>query len=573
MARDRRTWGRVFALIGAGALAVAACGGDDSDDGAAPDTVESAGSADATNGDATGATTAGTAAAGPGDTTGDRPASTQADSPGTTAAGETGEPAGGYDLDASMTFMYLTAASSNYDPVTGGTFSQLYMYPALDALFRLRDGQPEPALASGYEVSDDGLTATLTIRDGVSFHDGTPLDAAAVVANIERAKTLETSTVANQLTSIDTATAVDASTVEIALTAPDAALPAILADRAGMMLSPATFDRDDIALNPVGAGPYAIVEHQPGDFIRYERFADYWDPEVAKLAELTIRIQTDDNTRLTALRSGDVDAAPIPPTLLPTAEGEGLEVEAFQTGATFMTYLNMATPPLDDPLVRRAMSLAIDREGINQALEAGTCTPSNQALSPPNWAHDPDATTEWYQYDPDRARELLAEAGHPDGFEISMVVFPTPSYVARAEAVQAQLAEIGVDVALAAVEGAQVTEQFRVNKTAAAYTTLFPGEADPAIAVGRLYGPTGTLNPGGTVNPEIAALMADGLTASEADRAAIYQQIGSIAADQVLHIPLCGATTLVAQQRGVVGIEANNLDILDLSRAGILAGD
>src|SRR5690606_8409368 len=163
-----------------------------------------------------------------------------------------------------------------------------------------------PRIATSWSFSDDGKTMTMKLRSGAKFHDGTTLDAAAVKANIERAKNLQTSRRKSELKSVESVEAPDAETVVFKLAAPDATLLAQLSDRAGMLLSPASFDKP-VGPSPVCSGPYKFVERVQNDRIVLSRFTDHWEADKYAFDNVTFRIIPDTTVRLANLRSGELD--------------------------------------------------------------------------------------------------------------------------------------------------------------------------------------------------------------------------------------------------------------------------
>ena len=487
------------------------------------------------------------------------------DSPATGA-----EPAGGeqgFDTDAEVSFTYGTNGGSNYDPHTAANPGALtFLYPAYDRLINIdADGGLSPMLATGWELTEDGSALVLDIRDGVTFHDGAPLDAAAVAANLNRARQLETSTLKADLATVSEVTAEPDGTVKLALTGPSASLPALLADRAGMMISPAAFSNPDLPLKPVGAGAYEVTDHQPGVSITYERYADYWEPDAQSFQTLTILMQLDPDARLRALQTCSTDATSLE---APQIEETGADftVEAETRTAIANIYLNKSDPLLAKPEVRRALSLGIDREGISEALHNGSCAPSSQPFPEGYFAHNPDLETD--AYDPEAARALLADADAAS-LSIDAIVVNVPFFVSQAEAVQAQLREIGVEMNLTPVEPAQLLNRFAIEKSADAYFTYWPGAVDPAKTVASLYLGKSLLNPGGYSNPEVEQLAVAALEETDqAARGAIYQDLAAAVAEDTFHLTICHPQTVYGVTAGIEGLRPNLANAFDFRGVG-----
>ena len=208
----------------------------------------------------------------------------------------------------------------------------------------------------------------LKLRKGVKFHDGTPFNAEAVRFNLARAQDKATSSMSSELTSIDKVEVVDEHTVRLRLKAPDASLVLAFTDRAGMMISPTAVQKlgDQFGRTPVGAGEYRMVRWQPGSEARLERFADYYEPGRPYLDAIVFKIMPDADTRVSALRSGQVDfIMEVPAQDFAGLKGErGLRAHEGPTLAYWRIFMNMAKPPLDKKGAREAINLALDRPSL-----------------------------------------------------------------------------------------------------------------------------------------------------------------------------------------------------------------
>ena len=453
--------------------------------------------------------------------------------------------------DAVIRFQWGTPAGSNYDPHTAfNQFANIYLYPAYDRLTDLTpDGEVVPMLAESWEFTESDTVLRLVLREGVVFHDGEAFDAEAVKANIERGKTVEASAVVADLASVDEVVVVDERTVELHLSSPGSSLPALLADRAGMMVSPAAFDNEDLDLMPVGAGPYQVVEHTPGSVISFERFADYWDPAAQTLGGVELTMQLDPEARLRAVIDGQADGTSLNSDQATAATDAGLVVSTAPTTGAFLLFVNMAKPGLDTLEVRRAISLAIDRQGIAEALHAGLCTPTNSIFPATYWAGTDSIPVD--EVDLDTARSLLDEAGYGEGLDLSAVVVNVPFYVAQLEALQAMLGEIGINLTVTALEPTELLSRFATGE-ADLYFTQYPGSVDPAKTVASIFATEATLNPGQYSNAELDELAGQGLSViDQAERAPIYQELAAVAAADYFHIPVCSPDGVWAMTESV----------------------
>lgn len=416
------------------------------------------------------------------------------------------------------------------------------------------DGSLVPGLAESWEYSDDGTALTFHLREGVTFQDGTAFDAAAVKANLDRSRTLQTSTVKPDLARIADVV-VDPLTVRLDLASPDATLPAVLSGSAGAMVSPAALDDPELDRNPVGTGPFTLASFQPDSDFVLERWDGYWNPDAIHAARMEVRVLPDTSARVNALRSGEVDLAPVEPADVEgLANVDGLEVLSPQTTRYVYLAMNLAESPLENLKVRRAISHAIDRQALVDGLFNGLGEPTVQPW-PPGYFPHVEGLEDQYPYDPDRARELLAEAGYPDGFSADIIAVPQPVvYAQLGEAVQAQLAEVGIDLTVKITEASQLGQAFYTDKTAAFALLYTNGSIDPANTVGSRYSANGFFNPGKFSTPRLEELYQQSLaTTDPAEREAVLQDVTREVVDQVLDMPLFFAREPVAVSERVVG--------------------
>lgn len=319
-----------------------------------------------------------------------------------------------------------------------------------------------PALASSWEVSDDGLEYTFTLQEGVTFHDGTEWNADALMYNITRYMDENDPnydpaliTYYAVLNYVDSVEAIDDMTVQFTLNEPFAFF---LADLYNVYFaSPTSLDEGgsaEQARNPVGTGPFifdALVENQS---ITYTRNDDYWG-DVPLLDRITVELIPDPSARTAALRSGRVDwIEAVQPDDIAGLESAGFVSTNNPFDWEWSWQLMAQEPPFDDIRVRKAMNFAIDRESIAEDLLHGTAVPAYQVFAEASLYYD--EADNMYSYDPDQARELLSEAGYEDGLDITVgyITAGSGSMQARAmnEALQAQLAEVGINVTLDPVD-------------------------------------------------------------------------------------------------------------------------
>jgi peptide/nickel transport system substrate-binding protein len=229
----------------------------------------------------------------------------------------TGTGAAQGEIDPEGTFRYVFVQNpSTFDPHrSGNAWDMVFFRLVYDQLIMLDENDElAPQLATSWEFVDDQTALVLELRDDVTFTDGTPFNAEAVKANLERAKTLETSTLKGQLARVESIEAVDEFTVRLNLNGPGGDLPNLFTDRLGSMISPAAFDNPDLDQNPVGSGMATLVEYVPGQVSRYDRNEEYWDPDAAKAAHYEILVQTSATTRFNMLQTGQAELTYLDPS-------------------------------------------------------------------------------------------------------------------------------------------------------------------------------------------------------------------------------------------------------------------
>ena len=340
---------------------------------------------------------------------------------------------------------------------------QVLLYNVYETLVRLQaDGSITGLLAESWEVSDDALTYTFSLRDGVSFHNGDPLTAEDVVFSIEnvlREEEVENDdgelalqTVhpfAATFEPIESVTAIDDLTVEVILTQPSANLLFFMTQGQGVILNQNVLE--DIANSAVGTGPFTFGSWTVGDNIVIDRNDSYWG-DAAKLETVTFQYIADPNALNNAMLSDQLDlvAGVSAPELLEAFEADDrFEVLTGLTYGETTLSLNGRRAPFDNVLVRQAVSHAVDRQAVIDLAYAGYGTPIGSFSTPLDpWFKD---LTGVYPYDPERAKELLAEAGATD-ITVEMVL-PPPSYAARGgEIIANQLEQVGINVNITNVE-------------------------------------------------------------------------------------------------------------------------
>jgi peptide/nickel transport system substrate-binding protein len=337
-----------------------------------------------------------------------------------------------------------------YQILYGNVFEGLVQFAA--------DGSVLPKLASTWDVTDGGLTYVFHLVKGVRFHDGSPFDATTAKFSLDRVLAPgSTNPQKSRLAKIRGVEVVDPFTLRIRLVQRSGGLLQSLAWGAFVMVSPGSAAAN--AVRPVGTGPFRFAEWRRGDSITFVRNADYWGRR-ADLNEATFKFISEPTAAYAALMAGDVDAFanyPAPESFAQFAADPRFAVLTGTTEMETVLALNERVAPLGDLRVRRAISYALDRRSIIDGAMFGYGTPIGSHFPPHNPAYLD--LTGLYPHDPAKARWLLAAAGYPHGFSVTLKL-PPPSYARRSgEIVAAELAQVGIRVRMENLEWAQWLDQ------------------------------------------------------------------------------------------------------------------
>jgi len=412
-----------------------------------------------------------------------------------------------------------------------------------------------PGLATSWDISEDGTEYTFHLREGVKFHDGEPFNADAVMFNFERFWDTESPNYFEKSAAfvsaytqwIKAVEKIDDMTVKITLTQPNYEWLRTGLQSYGqpLMISPksvAEHGNEGIALNPVGTGPFKFVEREQGVKTVIDRNDDYWGRK-AKLDRIIFRPLEDPATRVNALRTGEVNFIGVPPW----DDVEDLKEEGFilTTNDNVPNYvfihLNHKHPALQDKRVRQALNMAIDKEGLVNEIYAGTGRVEHGMLSPGTFAYDPNVR--FYDYDPEKAKQLLAEAGYGDGLELNWDIFQYGTGELVESWIQRDLKKVGVDVKIQKYEwiaylrrwAAGMTDDIGMNHIGWGMT--YPSFIRIVASCGSF--PPNGVNSGWYCNEEVDRLMDQAvMEKDEAKAREIYQQINAMIMEDAAFVPL-----------------------------------
>jgi len=400
---------------------------------------------------------------------------------------------------------------TSWDPVTSRTGNDINTISlAYASLTRLdAEGNVEPSLAESWKYNADGTAVTFTLRDGLTFSDGTILDAPAVKAFFDRGKTQDDSFLRDQLAGVTEVTADSATDVTLHLADADYQIPYLVAGRTGAIASPtAAADPQKLSVWPVGAGPFTITDFVAEDHAYFEKNPNYWDAENIHIDHFELSVAPDPATLVAGVQSGSIDFATLPALQSKEAEAAGLDVTVKPSLAANDVSINLNKAPFDNPKVVEAFRYAFDRQAFVDVITNGLGSTTSQPFPSGYLAFNPEIEKLW-NYDPDKAARLLTEAGFGPG-QLSLEITAQSAATNRAELVQSQLKKIGVESTIKVVPPGSSTWQSEVyiakNPQLATDGTI--GRESPVQNLLAVYGPEGIMNLSGPhASPEFTAAL------------------------------------------------------------------
>lgn len=412
--------------------------------------------------------------------------------------------------EGTLVLSNIVAASTQRASAAGWANQSPYMQAVYDTLLHeAPDGSLEPWLASAWVYSDDRKTLTLTLRPDVVFIDGTRFTADAAAQNLLRFRDGSSPNRARLANVLDVKATGD-HTVQITLSRPDPGLLPSLAQNPGLQASPAQFDAPDAEVVPVGSGPYTLDTKAtvPGSRYVYHANPGYWAPEIRHYRKLIINVYDQEPTIVNAISTGEINGAQLPGSgSIRQIEAAGFKLypqEISFNGLLILDRDGVTNKALGDVRVRQAINYAIDRKAMLEAAANGLGTVTTQVLGPSSPAYD--ATLDGrYPYDPVKARQLLAAAGYPNGFRLTMPAIAGTGNLPLATLTAAFLEDAGIKVVydqqadLASYVGALTQGKFGIG-----WMQL---QTSPSVAfvVADRIATGGPFNPFGTNRPQVTA--------------------------------------------------------------------
>jgi len=447
---------------------------------------------------------------------------------GTAAPGDQVKPQEGQQQAAAKTELIVAAEQEpvGYDPHKVPAASSVRVYALIyDSLTKLDESMNiVPNLAEKWEVAPDGKTITMSLHKGVKFHNGKDMTADDVKFSFERILNPDTGAIAKSyFSNVESIEVKDPTTVVFHLKNADAAF---IANTASAYASIVPSGSTDLTKDAIGTGPFKLEQSEPGQYVLLKKNADYFNKDLPKVETIKFQIMKDEAERLAAIRSGKIDISTVSADSAKLLEGKpGVQVKNYQSLEYSYLGINVNKKPFDNPKVREAISYAVDRNQIVQTVwkgEAALTGPIAPALT--SWAVDA-ASYPTYKPDAAKAKQLLAEAGFPNGFDTEIETAATyPDMIETAQVIQQQLKAIGINAKINQLEWGNYIEVWKSKDM-----NLMVGRNTSGVDADRsmrfFFATTGSANVWNYSNPAYDELVEKALaTVDQAERKKLYEQ-------------------------------------------------
>jgi peptide/nickel transport system substrate-binding protein len=458
-----------------------------------------------------------------------------------------GENSSGGDGGGTLTLGSINAPLT-LDPAGAEWGNRSGFYQAtFDTLTRVMpNGDIDPWLATEWSYNDENTELTMKLRDDVTFTDGSSLTAQVVADNLTRFRD-GTGPSARFLSDLESVETPDEQTVVLKLTAPDPALLLNLGREAGLIASGESLSSPDIDTDPVGSGPYVLDtgETISGTSYVYDKNEDYWNPDVQYYDELVINVYTDQTAAINAIKAGEVNGAKLVGNLTRSeVEAIGWDPVSIELGFYSLILADRAgqmNEALGNVDVRRALNYAFDRDALLKATQDGHGSVTAQPFPENSAAYDPELD-ELYTYDPEAAKQMLADAGYPGGFTLEL-----PSWPAHGQTVytlvQQQLADVGVTVNLTDA-GDNFIPDILGAKYPAAYQSLEQNVDWHLIQ--NMISPDAPWNPFHYQDPKVDELITTIQNGDEDTQEVAAKELNAYLVDQAWFVPLFRSDSVFA---------------------------
>lgn len=454
----------------------------------------------------------------------------------------------------------LTAEPKSLDPIDMGDYTSYTLaYQVFDFLVEQKsDGTITPGLAQSWDISKDAKEVIFHLKKGVKFQNGDEMKADDVIFSINRAiKSPVTSVVTSAM---DKAVVVDDYTVKLELKSPFSAVISCMPYANMAIVSKKAVEQDPkgFARHPVGTGAYKFKNWKIGDKIELEAFNDYYKGK-PKIKNLTFKVIPDTNTMVVALQKGEVDVCDTPPENQKNIlKGDkNLQYHETKSNGTNFLMFNNARGIFANKKVRQAVSCAIDKKAVIEGATNGTGDVAETLMGSACFGFPKDFKSQ-YQYDPERAKKLLTEAGYPNGFKVEMPTMSEDKFVKPTEVVQDQLKKVGIQIDIQKSERGVYLDQTRnkhdyqitLTNTNASYPDgdyLYPLFHSSYIKSGKNWVESNI--------PELDALLDKGRNSSDkTERVKIYSDVCKVMDDNMVVVPLYHTYMAIAANANLKGV-------------------
>lgn len=456
------------------------------------------------------------------------------------------------------------------DPALGTDSAAINLYSLVyDTLVMYKPGDKlelTGALAETWTISSDGLTYTFNLRKGVKFTDGTPFDAEAVKFNLDRQldatnefHTAEMTFAANIFSQMESYKVVDANTFEIKL---KKVFPGFIEQLtsygAGGIASPTAVKKfgKDYFKNPVGTGAFVLSEWKKDDQLIFKGNKNYWNG-APKVAQLIVRTIPESTTQLAELKSGGINVTFYglnDNDMVEAAKDTNVTVKSLPALSSYNVHFRMWKKPFSDLRLRQAVAYAVNKENIAKFVLQGHAAPATGVMPKASWAA---YSTEPYPYNPEKAKQLLAEAGYPNG-GLKVSLLTNPHMQPAAEAMQSDLEKVGFVVELQRTEGGAFWAQLPTDVGDMIMDNWWLPNGDPDYLLGAMFHTSGIekqSNVDRYSNPAVDALLDQAVSETDqAKRAALYSQVQELVAKDEPNVPLYYLDNLYAYRNEVKGL-------------------
>lgn len=439
--------------------------------------------------------------------------------------------------DTDTVVISLASDLESLNPITTSTIvANEVQKNAYEGLVRYDlNGNVLPGLAKSWEYDPDTLTYTLHLRDDVYFHDGSKFTSEDAAFSMQIGK--ETGRMSLSCNYIETIEIVDEYTLKVTLNTNYSPFLYFLAINLPI-ISKDFYTNGNMDEVIMGTGPYKFVSYTPGDKVVFEKFDKYYDDDKGTIKNLVFKIVPDANTQFIALESGDLNLSRdfSMNNIQSILDNPQLDIYTGESGNVYYMGINQAYAPLDNVLVRQAINYAIDREFIIEACEEGYAEIANSIANKGMFGYTEDA--KYYEYNPDKAKELLAQAGYADGLTIDLpIITKEGKFKKAAEIIKEDLNAVGINVDISVKDKAGFDDDFKKHNYALAVTSI--NLSQDAHHATMSFSSTGYLNYYNIKDDQLDAWSAQAAEAQDVEvRKNLYHDILCKVADDALYAPL-----------------------------------